>query len=67
MLAVQIDALAKNEGIELKEGRLTLTLLWIVLGDFAENFSGPKPDAYPYDWDEMLDFAGRTLIKGLSA
>jgi len=60
-----IHRLAGAQGIELNESHLTLPFLWIVLGGFVEKYAGPRPEAYPYNWDEMLDFMGQTLLKGL--
>ncbi|HET8705747.1 MAG TPA: TetR/AcrR family transcriptional regulator [Pseudomonadales bacterium] len=66
LLGETIQHLAGLHGRQINESHLTLPFLWIVLGGFVENYAGPRPEAYPYDWDEMLDFTTRTLMKGLT-
>jgi AcrR family transcriptional regulator len=65
-LGRRIEALAHAEGRTVLEPRMTLPLLWSVLGGLADSYTGAKSSAQPFPWDEMADFAARTLVRGLT-
>jgi AcrR family transcriptional regulator len=65
LLSARMNRLATLENRRFREGRLTLPFLWMVFGGLVENFSGPRAEAGPFDWDEMVAFASDTLLRGL--
>ena len=38
----------------------------MTIGGLAENFTGVRAEAQPYQWDEMVEFAAETLVRGLT-
>jgi hypothetical protein len=47
------------------DGRM-LPFLWMAIGGLAESFSGPKSQALPFAWKQMLRFAVETPLRGMT-
>jgi AcrR family transcriptional regulator len=66
LAAARARVLAEREGRRFTEDPHAMPLLWMVLTGRADSMSGPRRDAAPYDWDQMVRFASRTLLAGLT-
>ena len=65
-LGRRLQELAAAEGRTVIEPRMTLPLMWSVLGGLADSYTGAKASAQPISWEEMADFAAQTLVRGLT-
>jgi len=45
---------------------LALPLLWATLHGLCDHFTGARHRIHPYGWDELVRFAARTLVRGLT-
>lgn len=46
--------------------KLTLPFLWATLTGLADHFTGERHQLYAYTWDELVDFAARVLVAGMT-
>jgi hypothetical protein len=65
-MSLTMKELAASEGVELVDDARMLPFLWMALGGLAESFSGPKSQAHPFAWKQMLRFAVETLLRGIT-
>lgn len=49
------------------DAALALPFLWATLNGLADHFTGVRHQLHPYNWDQMVAFAARTLVAGLTA
>jgi AcrR family transcriptional regulator len=49
-----------------RDRRLAVPLLWATLNGLCEQFAGARHKVHPYGWEELVRFASRTLVRGLT-
>jgi AcrR family transcriptional regulator len=62
----RIEELARTEGRAVIDPAITVPFLWSTLGGLADSYTGARSSAQPFSWDAMVDFAAKTLVRGLT-
>ena len=62
----RVEELAAKEGRAQIEPSMTVPYLWLTLGGLAEGYAGARASAQPFTWEQMVEFAAATLVRGLT-
>jgi AcrR family transcriptional regulator len=65
-IAQRMDELAKREGLELIDPPRAVPFMWMTLAGLADSFTGPRAGAQPFEWEPMVEFGAKTLVRGLT-